>query len=562
MSEHRHRKIAAMQKPRSNFVAQTIAQMSAAVQRDHRADVAVKVRELAQHRHPGVEVIGIESAALGGAMHRDHRHTALQGKAKQPRIGQRRIDHRHGMFASGMRKKGQARLRHSLPELPVTPVGKIDVLTVRQTLHQHRAAFEATLQLVERISPGWMNRNARQKLGKSFRQPKHDMVRHEHGAEIFSRSSIRVVHPLMREKDHRLHRRFANQLLEMPGVDGFEIALERARRNAELAQHETGQPAVPARQSKPAARARDAIPHHVDVHVDASGAWRLRNSSNHQSGSVAFAGPRVHPLCKDAVLVGRRVLYRVNNMPTMHDSEKLFDECVRKCGGVRVTDIVGKAPPFKNADYYFENEGVVAELKSLQKDFLTAAETKHRMHLLFNKWVDDGRVSAPSGSFIIRTDDLPKDCAEELLDVFRIPLERVLREAERQILATKKALKCPNALGLLCLANDGNFALDPQMSVYLLKRCLGGGFPAIEHVILFSANLITNIKNAQEDAYLFASIRFVNRRQITDMFWEKLLSAWFAILEKAVGYSLIHRGPRMVSPEDISDSRFHPPNQL
>ena len=135
----------------------------------------------------------------------------------------------------------------------------------------------------------------------------------------------------------------------------------------------------------------------------------------------------------------------------MHDSEKLFDECVRKCGGVRVTDIVGKAPPFKNADYYFEVEGVVAELKSLQKDFLTAAETEQRMHLLFNKWVDDGKVLPSCGNFIIRTNNLPKDCAEELLDVFRIPLERVLRDAERQILATKKALKCPDALGLLSL---------------------------------------------------------------------------------------------------------------
>lgn len=245
----------------------------------------------------------------------------------------------------------------------------------------------------------------------------------------------------------------------------------------------------------------------------------------------------------------------------MHDSEKLFDECVRKCGGVRVTDIVGKAPPFKNADYYFEVEGVVAELKSLQKDFLTAAETEQRMHLLFNKWVDDGKVLPSYGNFIIRTNNLPKDCAEELLDVFRIPLERVLRDAERQILATKKALKCPDALGLLCLANDGNFALDPQMAVYLLKRCLERGFPAIEHIILFSANLITNIKNVHEDAYLFASIRFADRRQITDMFWEKLLSAWWAVLEKAVGHCLIDRGTRTVGPEDISDSRFHPPNQ-
>jgi hypothetical protein len=102
-------------------------------------------------------------------------------------------------------------------------------------------------------------------------------------------------------------------------------------------------------------------------------------------------------------------------MPSKHDSEKLFDECVRRCGGVRVTTIVGRVPPFENADYCFEVEGVVAELKSLQKDFLTAAETEQKMHLLFNKWVNEGRVAPAYGCFMIKTNELPEDCAEDFL---------------------------------------------------------------------------------------------------------------------------------------------------
>jgi hypothetical protein len=103
--------------------------------------------------------------------------------------------------------------------------------------------------------------------------------------------------------------------------------------------------------------------------------------------------------------------------------------------------------------------------------------------------------------------------------------------------------------------------LDPQTTIYLLKRCLEKGFFAIEHVILFSANLIANIKGVREDAYLFASIRFGGRRQITDTFWKKMLSAWGAVLENAVGHPLISRGPQNATPEDISESRFHPPNR-
>ena len=58
---------------------------------------------------------------------------------------------------------------------------------------------------------------------------------------------------LVREQDDRVHRRFANKFAEKLAVDGFEVAFERGRRHAELAQHETGQPAVPAFQAQPAA---------------------------------------------------------------------------------------------------------------------------------------------------------------------------------------------------------------------------------------------------------------------------------------------------------------------
>src|SRR5205823_926165 len=130
---------------------------------------------------------------------------------------------------------------------------------------------------------------------------------------------------------------------------------------------------------------------------------------------------------------------------TMLDSERLFDECVRKCGGVRVTDLLGAKPQFENADYYFERENIVSELKSLQKDFISAPETEKRMHALLCEWVEAGKIPTAFGEVTIRTDDLPKECAEELFNVFQIPLERVLRKAESQIVTTKRALGRPDA---------------------------------------------------------------------------------------------------------------------
>ena len=190
-----------------------------------------------------------------------------------------------------MGEQRQSRFRHSLPKRSKARVGKIDVLAIRQTFHQDGASLEAALQFVERVAPGRMNRNARKKFRMSFRQTQHDIVRHEHGTEIFSRSAIGIVHPLMREKDHGIHRRFADELAQMLGVDGFEIAFERTGGNSELAQHETGEPAVPAFQPQPAAGTSDAIPHHVDMRVDSLGAEIVGQRSVHQPGSVAFARP-------------------------------------------------------------------------------------------------------------------------------------------------------------------------------------------------------------------------------------------------------------------------------
>ncbi len=118
---------------------------------------------------------------------------------------------------------------------------------------------------------GRMNRNAGEKFRKRFGQSEDDIVRHIHGTEILSRRSIRIMDAFVGKQDNGIHRRAAHELRQMVGIDRFEIAFERAGRNAELAQHEAGKPLVPALQPQPSARAGHAVAHHVDMHVDPPG---------------------------------------------------------------------------------------------------------------------------------------------------------------------------------------------------------------------------------------------------------------------------------------------------
>src|SRR5439155_22155369 len=92
----------------------------------------------------------------------------------------------------------------------------------------------------------------------------------------------------------------------------------------------------------------------------------------------------------------------------------------------------------------------------------------------------------------------------------------------------------PEALGLLLLSNEGNFAFDPAMVTHVLFHSLGSKFSSIEHVIFFSANLKVQTASLAP-APLFASIRFPNGRQPTPEFLTRLGSRWFEALSAATG---------------------------
>jgi hypothetical protein len=55
-----------------------------------------------------------------------------------------------------------------------------------------------------------------------------------------------------------------------------------------------------------------------------------------------------------------------------HDSlvvEATWDEFVQTIGGQRISELLSASPNFDNADYLFEPEGVVAELKEVKTEF-------------------------------------------------------------------------------------------------------------------------------------------------------------------------------------------------
>ena len=240
------------------------------------------------------------------------------------------------------------------------------------------------------------------------------------------------------------------------------------------------------------------------------------------------------------------------------DPEPLMDEAIRAAGGRCIRELVGANPPFDNADYLLESDNVIAELKSLEKDFLSDPTVSEKMHGLYNQWVDDGKdVSIMYGEGILQTDQLPIECARELIAIFKDRLEgTVLRKANRQIRETKQHLNHKNALGLLLLSNEGNFAFDPEMVAHVLLHSLGAKYSSLEHVILFSANLVVAGSSTIPSGPLFASIRFPGRRQPSDQFLRRLGSHWSNVIGSATGQIFPPFHFVEPSPADVGQLRF------
>lgn len=239
------------------------------------------------------------------------------------------------------------------------------------------------------------------------------------------------------------------------------------------------------------------------------------------------------------------------------DPEPLMDRAVRAVGGCRVRELVGVNPPFDNADYLFDNDNVVAELKSLETDFLGDPSVRDKMDAYYNRWIDEGK-DAPIiyGGGVLRTDEVPIECAREFMDIFKDKLESgVLRKANRQIRETKKHLVYPDALGLLLLSNEGNFVFDPAMLSHVLLHSLGSKFSSVDHVIFFSANLAFHSPQAAAGAP-FASIRFPNRRHLDDGFLNRLGTHWFEVLGAATGRVFPPFSIKKASRSEIDQIRF------
>lgn len=234
--------------------------------------------------------------------------------------------------------------------------------------------------------------------------------------------------------------------------------------------------------------------------------------------------------------------------------EPVFDRIVEKAGGCRVDTLFasdGKSP--LNADYYFCDAGIVAELKEIVVDLHDDTALRDRLGNILHRYVGQKGVPLLAGTQRLRIDLLPDGCRREMMLPLRRKLEGPVKQAARQIKQTKLELNEPNAKGLLILVNEGSTFLRPDIAFYFLHQMLKGQHSSIDQVVYCSINMLITTPSIQQGARFWATSGVEGRQEIPLSFMSQLYNSFRYVVDKQTGVMGL---PIIVDSAEINRSVF------
>jgi hypothetical protein len=224
--------------------------------------------------------------------------------------------------------------------------------------------------------------------------------------------------------------------------------------------------------------------------------------------------------------------------PPDMDVEDSFNKFVEDFGGELISKIfAGKGKRPNNADYFFRNRTIVAELKCLKKNYYNDQQVGDKLNLMINRWIKEGLLRTEhikGGRF--QTGDLPRQCAIEALQVFSVPTKQAVKKANKQIKETKKYFEIPDAKGLLILANDGNYSINPKFMIQILEKLLPNKYTSIDSFIFFTPNMRVYTPQIDQQLNVWVSGRCrPSSNEVEPKYLQEIQQGWISFLEKRTG---------------------------
>lgn len=213
--------------------------------------------------------------------------------------------------------------------------------------------------------------------------------------------------------------------------------------------------------------------------------------------------------------------------------EPTWDEFVPTAGGLVVKAALPRSPDFENADYFFTDARVVAELKELETEL-------SRTDAFFKKFVDlHRRVVAedPSWKPVLfgGSGAYPTWFWPAYRRIFRPPLARILKKANRQLRETKSQYGIDEPCGIVLFVNDGFTGIGPAYVVALAADILQNSYSSIDCFVYLTVNRYVEVPGS-DLAHLVWIPVYSDRAPVSLVdFVNTLGRQWFDFIERKIG---------------------------
>jgi len=166
------------------------------------------------------------------------------------------------------------------------------------------------------------------------------------------------------------------------------------------------------------------------------------------------------------------------------DVEPFFRRFVQSYGG-ELIDTILEQPDFSNADFLFRQESVIAELKSIERDFSNDPSYQDKFKEKIDGWLREDEITSDQAA---QPETLPEHKMRDLMQIAQAKFKPLLSKANRQIKETREHFDIPHASGLLLLANNGLFSLKSDTIIDLVSDRLNRHFSAIQGFVYVTLN--------------------------------------------------------------------------
>lgn len=213
--------------------------------------------------------------------------------------------------------------------------------------------------------------------------------------------------------------------------------------------------------------------------------------------------------------------------------EATWDEFVSISGGKRISDDLPKSPDFDNADYLFEQDAVVLELKEIETEFLRSKSARRGFEDLLTRLTAED----PSWRPLLLGGDgqYPAWFHQGFVRLARPAILRVLKKANRQIRETKEKFRINSPNGVLIFVNDGFTGLAPDLVHALACDALVHSYSSIDCFLYVTVNRYVEVTQSNEPKIIWNPSYSDRAPNELVTFIDALGRRWFDFLENKIG---------------------------